>query len=99
MPGLPVGDARRQPSLRAVACIGFLGHAPGIKLFTQVRFSTTFVRINAVAIGITLGTMGLTYYATASAQQVAIAWLVGHFLWSAILASWVLTGDSWREQQ
>jgi len=82
-----------------VACIGFLGHAPGIKLLTTVRFSTAFIRINTVAIGLTLAAMGLTYYATASGLQLAVAWLIGHFIWSAILAGWLLTGDKWRIQK
>ncbi|MGB1015280.1 MAG: hypothetical protein ACPG4T_14185 [Nannocystaceae bacterium] len=99
MPRFILGSKLDHRSRLVVACIGFLGHAPGIKLLTTVRFSTAFIRINTVAIALTLIAMGLTYYTTTSGQQLAVAWVIGHFIWSAILACWVLTGDKWRMQE
>lgn len=83
-------------ALRRLAVIGFMGHAPGLKLLGQCRFSPALTRRNLWALGATLAAMAIAY---ASAPQgggwlwLAVAWLVGHFAWSAALARAILSGE------
>ncbi len=83
-----------QPSHRwKRAVIGFLGHAPGLKLFARVRFTAKFVRVNTVAVALTLLAMALTYGSYGTMWAVALTWTIGHFAWSTTVATWVLVGN------
>lgn len=89
-----MSDARwSRPQL---AALGFLGHAPGLKLVARVRFCRRFVRVNLIAVGLTLAAMavaGLLAPSDAAGRWVFVVWLVLHFTWSTILSGWILGGE------
>ncbi len=82
-----------RPSL---AVLGFLGHAPGLKIVAGARFNTRFVRVNLVAVGLTLAAMAVAGFvapADLGGWWVFVVWVVLHFVWSTILSAWILGGD------
>lgn len=76
-----------------LAAVAFAGHIPGIKLFTRARLTPRLVRANIVAVALTLAAMA-TAYALANPFTVLITWLIAHFTWSIIFATWILTGGA-----
>lgn len=83
----------RRPQL---AALGFLGHAPGLKLVARVRFCRRFVRVNLIAVGLTLAAMavaGLLAPPGAAGLWIFAVWLALHFAWSTILSGWILRGE------
>ncbi len=79
-----------------LAALGFLGHAPGLKLVARARFCRRFVRVNLVAVSLTLAAMavaGLLAPAGAGGRWVFVVWLALHFAWSTILSGWILRGE------
>ncbi len=79
-----------------MAALGFLGHAPGLKIVARVRFNRRFVRVNLVAVGLTLAAMvvaGLVAPAGLGGWWVFVVWLGLHFVWSALLSAWILGGE------
>lgn len=82
---------------RRLALLAFCGHAPGIWLVSGARLTPALARVNLVALALTLAAMA---GAAAIADEgeglraLALAWLVGHFLWSAAFAAWILGGGA-----
>jgi hypothetical protein len=84
-----------------LALIAFLGHVPGLKLFARCRFTPALVRVNVVAVVLTLVAMAAAWLAAEGGQRgwwTLVAWLVGHFLWSTIFAAWILLGGAVRPE-
>lgn len=84
-----------------VAAIAFLGHVPGLKLLTDCRLTPALVRVNVVAVVLTLVAMGVAWSVAAEGERgwaTLVAWLVGHFLWSTIFAGWILLGGAVRSE-
>jgi hypothetical protein len=81
----------RSPSRGAarLALLGFVFHAPGLKLFARTRFSALLVKLNLVGAVLTVAAMG---WAWMSGRSVLVAWLVGHLAWSCTLATLTLRG-------
>ncbi len=79
------------PVRSRAALLAFLFHAPGLYLLTPYRLSAAQGRTNAVALLLTFAVMGI-----GAMQQawgfVLVAWLIGHFGWSAYLARTVWRG-------
>jgi hypothetical protein len=85
------------PSRIVLAVVGFMGHTPGLKLFARCRFTSRLVRVNIAAALLTLAAMAGAYVLADEGERgwsVLWAWLVGHFLWSGILATWILLGGA-----
>ena len=79
-----------------LAILGFLGHAPGLKIVAGVRFNGGFVRTNLIAVGLTLAAMGgagILAPPGARGLWVFVVWLALHFVWSTILSTWILRGE------
>ncbi|MCA9659443.1 MAG: hypothetical protein KC486_13940 [Myxococcales bacterium] len=96
----PLDPAFWRASPRRLALLGFLGHAPGLRLLGRVRFRPRFVRTNLVAVGLTLAAMvvaGIAAPAGAGGRFVLLTWLVLHFAWSAIVSAWILGGAPLRD--
>jgi hypothetical protein len=92
-----VGSAAGGPSRAVLAVVGFVGHTPGLKLLARCRFTTRLVRINIAAVLLTLVAMVGAYGLADDGERgwsLLVAWLVGHFLWSGILATWILLGGA-----
>jgi hypothetical protein len=80
-------------SRTGVALIAFLFHGPGLRLLTSFRMSRSLFRANLVALGITLAAMayaGAVAPVGSKGAAIFLAWIVGHFGWSAILSFSVL---------
>ena len=80
-----------------VAFVAFLGHAPGLRLATPVRFTARGVRINVIAVALTLIAMAVSGFVAPPGQgpwAVLVAWLLGHFAWGTILSIWILAGGA-----
>jgi hypothetical protein len=90
-----VGAQQRSPSRGAasLALVGFLFHAPGLKLLARARLSPHAVKLNVAAAALTLAAMA---YAWLSGRSVFLAWLIGHFAWSTVLAALALRGQVTR---
>jgi len=76
--------------------LGFVGHAPGLKVIARVRFNRGFVRVNLFAVGLTLAAMalaGLVAPSGAAGRWAFLVWLALHFAWSTVLCAWVLRGE------
>lgn len=89
--------ARRTWSKGQLALVGFLGHAPGLRLVARARFAPGFAPRNLVALALTLAAMvvaGVGAPPGSAAAWVLVAWLIGHFAWSLILAGWILAGGA-----
>lgn len=88
-----------RPSTR-LALIAFVAHGPGLRLLTSYRFSPALLRINAAALALTVvATAGAA--AMGGEHRVAAgvsAFVIGHFCWSACLASHVAREKSADEQ-
>jgi len=73
--------------------VGFLGHAPGLWLFLGARLDRFASRWNVAVLAATLVAMGV---AAATAERPGlstfVAWLVGHFVWSALISILALRG-------
>lgn len=92
---------QRGASRRWLAVIAFLGHVPGLKLFARCRFTPSLVRVNVVAVVLTLLAMAAAWLAAGDGQRAGwtlVAWLVGHFLWSTIFAAWIVRGGAVRTE-
>lgn len=70
---------------RRLALIGFLGHAPGLWLVAGHRLDGATARLNVAAALATLAAMA-GGYALHRGLGLFIAWVVGHFIWSTVLA-------------
>lgn len=79
-----------QPGRSRAALLAFLFHAPGLYLFTPYLMNSMQGRTNAIALLLTFIAMGLG--ALLSWHFVFVAWLIGHFSWSAYLARLVWLG-------
>lgn len=73
--------------------IGFLFHAPGLKLFAKAQLSPLVVKLNIIAAALTVLAMG---FAAATGRSVVLAWLVGHLAWSCTLVALTLRGQVTR---
>ncbi len=85
-------------SRTTLAILGFLGHAPLLKSIVKTRFSPRFVSINLLAVALTLIAMALAYAKYSSGLAILVAWLVGHFAWSTILAIWAYVGGVFAQE-
>ncbi|MCA9693609.1 MAG: hypothetical protein KC636_28700 [Myxococcales bacterium] len=77
-------------SRRRLALLAFLFHGPGLRLLAGYRFSRPLFRANVVALALTLAAMAVALLAAPPGSRglpVLIAWAIGHFAWSVILAS------------
>jgi hypothetical protein len=95
----PLDPSFWRASPRRLALLGFLGHAPGLRLLGRVRFRPRFVRTNLVAVGLTLAAMvaaGIAAPVGAGGRWVFVTWLVLHFVWSTIVSAWILGGAPLR---
>lgn len=84
-----------------LAAIAFLGHVPGLRILTGCRFTVALVRVNVVAVVLTLVAMGVAWGVAAEGERgwsTFVAWLVGHFVWSTIFAGWILLGGAVRSE-
>src|SRR5262245_17477807 len=75
-----------------LAALAFAFHAPGLRVFAGYRLRPPILRLNIVAVVLTLVAMALA--ASLSERHllaVFIAWVTCHFLWSICLAWLVLT--------
>ncbi len=94
--------ARPAPVSRPVlAAIAFFGHVPGLKVIARCRFTPALVRVNVVAVGLTLVAMAVAWSVAAEGERgwaTFVAWLVGHFAWSTIFAGWILRGGAVRSK-
>jgi hypothetical protein len=93
-----VGAQQRSPSRGAapLALVGFLFHAPGLKLLARARLSPLTVKLNVIAAALTLAAMAEAWL---SGRSVLVGWLIGHFAWSATLAMLALRGQVTREAE
>lgn len=85
----------------ALAAIAFLGHAPGLRVVSGSRFSARLVRVNVVAVTLTLVAMVVAWIVAPEGARgwwTLVAWLVGHFAWSTIFAAWILLGGAVRSE-
>ena len=74
---------------RSAAIVGFLFHAPGLRLAGK-RLPPALLRANAVALAMTVVAIAA---ASPFGWRVMLgAWVAGHFAWSAYLARAVLRG-------
>jgi len=73
-----------------LALVAFLGHAPGLWLFAGYRLTTPFHRYNVAALMMTAAVSAAL--AAFSLRGALIAWMVGHFAWSTLLAWGVARG-------
>lgn len=82
-----------------LALIGFLSHAPGLRLFARVSISPFALRLNLAFAVVTVGavTAAAWRFSDQVLQAVVIAWLVGHLAWSSTLAALVLRGHVVRK--
>ena len=80
-----------------LAAIAFVFHAPGLRLLTGYRLRPPIVRLNFIAVGLTLVAMAIAGW-TCERRLWAVftAWVVCHFLWSTCLAGMVLLERSRR---
>lgn len=78
------------------AAIAFMGHAPGIKLFTPCRLTPALVRANVIAVVLTLAAMACAFAAADQGWWTFVAWLLGHFAWSTIFSVWIVLGGAVR---
>ena len=70
-----------------------LVHAPGLRLFANARLSPFAARVNGVVLVATFaGVAAAAALSTHPVRDAVIAFLCGHFLWSAILAALALRG-------
>ena len=93
-------STERQFSRAMIAAIAFMGHTPGLRLLTSVRFTNRLVKVNVVAAGLTIVAMiaaGLFAPEGSVLMTVFWAWLIGHFAWSFIFAGWILSGGAIAE--
>lgn len=84
-----------------LAAVAFAGHIPGLKLFTRTRLTQQLVRANIVAVALTLTAMGLAFALSSPGERgyaVLVAWLIAHFVWSFVFASWILMGGAVTER-
>ena len=84
-----------------LAAVAFAGHIPGLKLFTRTRLTPRLVRANIVAVALTLTAMGLAFALWPVGERglaVLITWLVAHFVWSFVFATWILMGGAVAER-
>ena len=75
-----------------LAALAFAFHAPGLRIFAGHRLRPPIVRLNVVAIGLTL--VAIAMAASLHERRLLagfIAWVICHFLWSICLAWLVLT--------
>lgn len=73
---------------RGRALVAFLGHGPGLRLFTTWRFDEATWRENLLALGATLVAMAIAGAVAAEpGWPVFWSWFVGHFCWSGWLAA------------
>ncbi len=81
----------------ALALIAFVGHAPGLWWFARRRLGPRALRVNLVAVALTLLAMAVAHGFPGGDGpwgRVLVAWLVGHFSWSCVLAAWVFLGGA-----
>ena len=84
-----------------LAAVAFAGHVPGLKLFTRTRLTPPLVRVNIIAVALTLAAMGLAFALSPAGERaftVLIAWLIAHFAWSLIFSTWILLGGAVTER-
>ncbi|MEZ4385139.1 MAG: hypothetical protein R3A79_27665 [Nannocystaceae bacterium] len=96
---MALGPSFWRASRRRLALLGFVGHAPALRLVGGVRFTPRFVRTNLIAVGLTLAAMasaGLLAPDGAGGRAVLVTWLALHFVWSAIVSAWILGGAPLR---
>ena len=74
--------------------VGFVGHAPGLKLLCRSSLPSAARRENLVAAIATLIAVGTAAMLGVDWQWLILIWLVGHFAWGARL-TWIL----WRDTQ
>lgn len=80
-----------------LAAVAFAGHIPGLKLFTRTRLTPQLVRVNVVAVALTLAAMGLAFALSPNGARgfaVLVAWLIAHFAWSFVFATWIVMGGA-----
>lgn len=80
-----------------LAILAFCGHAPGVWILSGARLTPALTRVNLVALALTIAAMIAAALLAAEGEggrDLVIAWLVGHFLWSAVFAAWILRGGA-----
>ena len=80
-----------------MAGLAFCGHVFAIKLVARRRCTPWMVRLNVVAVALTLAAMAIAGVLAEPGRvgwSVLVAWLVGHFGWSVVLSSWILAGGA-----
>ena len=78
------------------AAIAFVFHAPGLRLFAGYRLRPPILRLNLVAIGLTLLAMAMAAWLfERRLLAVFTAWVICHFLWSTCLA-WLILAERSR---
>jgi hypothetical protein len=75
-----------------LALIGFLFHAPGLWFIGKVRLGEAVARENRIALGWTAVATVITGVTLRSGWAAVVAWTVGHFVWSTLLARAALDG-------
>lgn len=81
--------------------MAFIGHVPGLKLTSSCRFTSNLVRVNIVAVALTLAAMATAFAVANDGNRLwslFLAWLIGHFIWSTIFASWIVLGGAVQPQ-
>lgn len=78
-----------------LALIAFVGHGPGLRLFTKYRFSPQLLRTNLVAIALTIAATALAVVVVPEHRLTGgvLTFSVGHFAWSFYLARVVATSS------
>lgn len=90
-----VSSTPRPINRRWSALVGFIGHAPGLKLLVPCTFSSRLVGANVIAVVATVAAMLIAWFVAPEGSGwwwLFIAWVVGHFCWSSVLATWILLG-------
>lgn len=83
----------RPTSRRTLAAVAFLFHAPGLSVLTGYRVALGVLAFNALAILLTaIGMLAVAVHSSVAEDAISwrgvfIAWLIGHFAWSLVLAS------------
>lgn len=83
-----------------LAAIAFAFHAPGLRFLAGYRLRAPIMRLNVVAVGLTLVAMAIAA-STFERRLLAVftAWVTCHFLWSTCLAWLVLTQRALEQER
>ena len=80
-----------------LAAVAFAGHIPGLKLMTRTQLTPRLVRVNIAAVVVTLISMGVAFAISTPGERgwtVLVTWLVAHFGWSFVFATWITLGGA-----